>query len=154
MPAGRPTDYKDEYAEQARKICLLSATDDDLANFFEVSTSTINNWKIAHPEFLESIKAGKIQADSEVANRLYNRAMGYSHAEDKIFNDNGKALVVETVKHYPPDATSAIFWLKNRRPDQWRDTKNIEGNLNHRDATGMSDAELESIAAGSSEGTA
>ena len=152
MPAGRPTSYREEYAEQARKICLLSATDEDLAGFFGVAVSTINNWKIEHPEFMESIRAGKVQADSEVANRLYNRAIGYSHDEDKIFNNNGAEMVVKTTKHYPPDATSAIFWLKNRRPDKWRDTKNIEGNLNHRDATGMSDAELERIAAGSGEG--
>ncbi len=52
---------------------------------------------------------------------MYERATGYSHAEDKIFNDGGEPLIVPTTKHYPPDATSAIFWLKNRQPAKWRD---------------------------------
>jgi hypothetical protein len=47
--------------------------------------------------------------------------MGYSAPEDKIFNNDGKPLIVPTVKNYPPDTTAVIFWLKNRRPDEWRD---------------------------------
>lgn len=150
MPAGRPTKYKPEFEEQAEKLCLLSATDEDLADFFEIAVSTLNKWKHDFPEFMEAIKRGKVQADARVAERLYNRAVGYQHPEDKIFNHNGEPLVVPTTKHYPPDATSAIFWLKNRQPEKWRDTKNINGTLNHRDGTGLSDAELEAIASGSS----
>ena len=47
--------------------------------------------------------------------------MGYEHKEDKIFNNNGEALVVGTTKYYAPDTTAAIFWLKNRQPELWRD---------------------------------
>ena len=64
--AGRPTDYKPEYIDQAFRLCLLGATDKEMANFWGVEESTINNWKLAHPEFLESIKAGKIDADTKV----------------------------------------------------------------------------------------
>ena len=152
MPAGRPTLYKPEYADQARKMCLLSATDDDLADFFEVAPSTINKWKIEYPEFSESIKRGKDQADADVAERLYNRAMGYSHNEDKIFNNNGEEMIVPTTKHYPPDTTAAIFWLKNRQRDKWRDVKDINGTVNVREAGELSDEQLERIAAGGSEG--
>ena len=119
--SGQPTKYRKEYAEQAKKLCLLGATDKQLADFFEVSESTINNWKLDHPAFLESIKAGKDIADAEVAESLFHRAKGYSHPEDKIFNQNGEPMVVPTTKHYPPDATSAIFWLKNRQKENWRD---------------------------------
>lgn len=49
---GRPSAYKPEYAEQARKLCLLGHTDAELASFFEVSEQTINAWKHAHPDFL------------------------------------------------------------------------------------------------------
>lgn len=121
MAGGRPTLYKDEYAEQARKLCLLGATDEELADFFEVCISTIDNWKNEKPEFLGAIKKGKAQADAEVANRLYNRALGYSHPEDKIFNNGGEEMIVPTIKHYPPDTTAAIFWLKNRRKQDWRE---------------------------------
>lgn len=122
---GRPTRYKSEYAEQARKLCLLGATDEALADFFEVSKVTINAWKKAHPEFLNSLKIGKQIADANVADSLYNRALGYSHPELKVFNNMGEIVTFECEKHYPPDPTSAIFWLKNRQPALWRD-KQVE----------------------------
>ena len=126
---GAPTLYKDEYAMQVEKLCLLGAIDSELADFFNVCEATINNWKNDYPEFLESIKRGKQLADANVANRLYNRALGYSHEEDKIFNDQGSPLIVPTVKHYPPDTTAAIFWLKNRQPAKWRDKQEIDNNI-------------------------
>lgn len=116
----RPTKYKAEFAEQARKLCLLGATDADLGGFFEVPESTINNWKKAHKEFLESIKKGKVLADAEVAARLYERALGYTHPEEKVFQNNGEIITHQTTKHYPPDTTAAAIWLNNRKPDRWR----------------------------------
>lgn len=61
-----------------------------------------------------------------MAERLYQRATGYSHLEDKVFNDNGKPLIVPTIKHYPPEVKAAIFWLKNRKSLTWRDKKEID----------------------------
>ena len=123
---GRPSSYKEEYAEQGRKLCLLGATDGELADFFEVSEVTINAWKSKHPEFLKSLKAGKTQADAEVAEKLYHRALGYSHPEDKIFNDGGEPLIVPTTKHYPPDTAAAFIWLKNRQGGRWKDKQEHE----------------------------
>lgn len=124
MPA--PEQYKKEYDEQARKLCLLGATDEDLSNFFEVTETTINNWKLRHPSFVESIKKGKEIADAQVADRLYKRATGYEHEAVKIFNEGGQPLIVPYTEHYAPDTTAAIFWLKNRRPKQWRDKQVTE----------------------------
>ena len=124
---GRPSLYKPEYAELARKFCCLGATDADLAKFFEVNVDTVHEWKKVHSEFSDAIKAGKEQADAEVATKLFHRAMGYEHPEDDIRavslgEGRGSEIVITpTVKHYPPDTTAAIFWLKNRRPDLWRD---------------------------------
>jgi hypothetical protein len=64
MPAGRPSSYRPEYAVQAEKFCRLGATDRELADFFEVSEQTINAWKEAHPEFLESLRADPGSCDS------------------------------------------------------------------------------------------
>lgn len=126
LPTGRPSSYKPEYDEQARKLCLLGAVDKELADFFNVCEATINNWKNDFPSFLVSIKQGKEQADSDVADRLYQRAMGYTHAEEEIKVIANEVVRVPTVKHYPPDATSAIFWLKNRRKSDWRDKQEVE----------------------------
>lgn len=103
---GRRTDYRPEMAEQAEKLCRLGATDKELADFFDVTEQTVNNWKSSQPGFFESLKKGKILADAEVANSLYNRALG---SDD-----------------YPPDTTACIFWLKNRQPGKWRDKVQTE----------------------------
>lgn len=132
MPVGRPSSYKPEYAEHARKLCLLGATDAQLGDFFDVDERTINNWKDAHPEFFQSLKAGKEKADALIAYSLYHRALGYKHDAVKILtvadgnNAGSHVEQVPYVEHYPPDTTAAIFWLKNRRPDLWRDKTETE----------------------------
>lgn len=118
---GRPSLYKDEYCEQARKLCRLGAIDTELAEFFGVTVTTLNNWKIEHPDFFESLKAGRALADANVGEALYQRALGYSHKAVKIFVHHGVPVSVPYTEHYPPDSTACIFWLKNRRPDLWRD---------------------------------
>ncbi|MBW3631055.1 MAG: helix-turn-helix domain-containing protein [Gemmatimonadetes bacterium] len=118
---GRPSVYKAANAEQAFKLCLLGATDADLADFFDVDERTINRWKQAHPKFCQSIKGGKRQADATVAESLYKRANGYEHDAVKILQYEGSPVIVPYVERYPPDTTAAIFWLKNRRPEVWRD---------------------------------
>ncbi|WP_336704404.1 terminase [Chryseobacterium indologenes] len=128
----RPTDYKEEYNEQVYKLCLLGATDKDIGDFFDVTETTINNWKINYAEFFESIKKGKQIADANVADRLYQRALGFEHDSEEIKVIEGDIERVPVRKVYPPDPTSAIFWLKNRQPEKWRDKQEIEsnGNLN------------------------
>lgn len=140
---GRPAKYKEECDEQARKLCLLGATDKELADFFNVCEATINNWKIKHSSFLESIKKGKEIADATVAEKLFHRATGYSHEEVKLAQSEGAFTDEKVVtKHYAPDATAAIFWLKNRQPDKWRDKRDVEhsGNVNIND---MSEDDLD-----------
>lgn len=127
----RPTEYRDEYPEQAEKLCKLGAIDKELAEFFGVSESTINEWKLAHPEFSESIKSGKQIADMNVADRLYQRAMGFEHPEVHISNYQGAITQTPITKVYAPDTVAAIFWLKNRQPSKWRDKteQNISGRV-------------------------
>jgi hypothetical protein len=119
----RPTDYKKEYCEQVEKLCRLGAIDKEIADFFGVAESTLNLWKQRHPEFSESIKRGKVLADANVADRLYQRAMGYEHQAVKIVADakSKDEHIVPYTEHYAPDTTACIFWLKNRQPEKWRD---------------------------------
>jgi len=127
MVGGRPTKYKEEYVDLAYKFCLLGADDKDLAKMFGVQESTINNWKKEHPEFMESIKRGKEIADATIAQKLYHRAKGYEHKDTQFATFQGQITdQVEYIKHYPPDTTAAIFWLKNRQPKKWRDRQEHE----------------------------
>lgn len=124
---GGKSRYKAEYADLAFKYCLLGATDAELATFFEVTEQTINNWKRDHQVFFESIKKGKHQADANVASRLYDRAMGYVAPETVTAQKDGFITDMQQIqKHYPPDTTAAIFWLKNRQKDKWREKSEMD----------------------------
>lgn len=121
---GRATKYKPKYCEQVYKLCLLSAIDKDIADFFGIAESTLTNWKKVYPEFLASIKKGKIKADADVAERLFQRACGYSHPDVHISNYQGDITVTDITKYYPPDTAAAFIWLKNRAG--WRDKSETE----------------------------
>lgn len=101
MPAGRPTKYRKDMPEQARKLCLLGATNEQLAKAFEVSISRLEAWIKEKPEFQGAIKEGRENADGEIAGALYTKAMG-------------------------GDTTAMIFWLKNRRSANWRDKHDVQ----------------------------
>jgi iron-sulfur cluster repair protein YtfE (RIC family) len=131
--SGGQTKFKKEYSEQAFKLCLLGATDAELADFFEVKESTINEWKKKHKDFSESIKSGKVKADANVASSLYKRATGYQHTEttsEMQYNrETGESqFVVSKVvtKEVSPDTGACMAWLKNRQKTKWRDKQDLE----------------------------
>lgn len=123
---GAPTKYRDEFVEQARKLALLGAIDEEIAGFFDIHFTTLYHWKDAHPEFAEAIKAGKLLADAEIANSLYHRAKGYSHDDVYPSSYEGHVTLTPIVKHYPPDTQAATRWLLNRQPEKWRRDQNVE----------------------------
>lgn len=123
---GRPTKYKEEYNFQVEKLCKLGATDKEISEFFDIAESTLNLWKAEYPKFSESIKKGKIEADSNVAQSLYHRAIGYEHEDVDIRVVDKEIVETPLIKHYPPDPTAGIFWLKNRQAAKWRDRQDIE----------------------------
>lgn len=141
----RPSKYDPKFPEQARKLCLLGATDLEIADFFGVSVASLYRWKNEHPAFCEALKEAKAEADKRVEESLYHRALGYSHDAVKIFMPAGATEPVHAPyrEHYPPDTTAAIFWLKNRQPDRWRDKHEVEVT---RAVDQMSDDELARIA--------
>lgn len=124
---GRPTAFEPEFIEQAKKLCKFGATDLELADFFKVAISTLHRWKIQIPEFSDALKEAKEPVDDRVQRSLYHRAIGYSFDSEKIaINSQGEVTRVPCREHVPPDTTACIFWLKNRRKEQWRDRHEYE----------------------------
>jgi len=121
------TAFKPQFVEQAKMLCeRFGAIDRDLADFFGVCVRTIHRWKHDFPEFNEALILGKEAADERVVRSLYHRAIGYSFDSEKVFCDKGHIVRTPTVEHVPPSDQAAIFWLKNRRKDEWRDSSQID----------------------------
>jgi transposase len=135
MAGGRPTKYKQEYVAQAEKLARLGATIREIAQFFEVSEPTIWQWQQQHPQFLSALKLGREASDDRVVQSLYRRAVGYEHDAVKIFQYEGEEVVVPYVEHIPPSVSAGIFWLKNRRPKEWRDKQEVD--LEHSGGVGV-----------------
>ena len=139
-------------------LATLGATEDQMAAFFGVGKSNFRLWYKRYPAFGEAVLSGKRTADDKVEESLYRKATGYSHDAVKIFADpkTGAQQIVPYVERFPPDTTACIFWLKNRRAEQWRDVKAVEhsGTMTHKHVSEFTDEELEAIAAGRGPGVA
>lgn len=124
---GRPKEKLSDKVdfEQLTLLCEKGWTDKELAEFFKVTRDTISRWK-RNDEFLIHLKGAKDQADKRVERSLYERATGYNHKDTQMFCYQGQIVTKEYIKYYPPDATSMIFWLKNRKPNEWRDKQDVE----------------------------
>ena len=130
-------------------------TDEQIAHNMGICVATLYNWKSKYLEILESLKRGKDVIDIQVENALLKRALGYSYKEvtrEKMFNPETDQYELmptkEVTKEVVPDTTAQIFWLKNRRPEQWRDKRDVsvEGELNTNNPfAGFSTDELRKI---------
>lgn len=134
---GRPSKYQAEFAVQATKLCVLGATDFDLANFFNVSPPTIWAWTCRYPEFHEAVKNGKDAFDARIVRSLAQRATGYDFDTIEYKVVDKELVPVNVKKHMPGDVVAQIFWLKNRKPGEWRDKQHVD-----HDVSGRIDLEL------------
>ena len=101
-------------------------TDEQIAHNIGINPATLYDWKKKYPEISEALKKGKEVVDIQVENALLKRALGYSYEEKKVEVSEEGTKVTKTIKEVVPDTTAQIFWLKNRRPDRWRDKQDIE----------------------------
>ena len=118
--------YSKAVNRQVYKLCLLGATNRELADFFRITENTFTKWVENHLELYQAMMEGKLLADAKVAEALFKRATGYSHSEEKIFQYEGVPVVVPTRKHYPPDTKAAETWLRLRQRDNWRDVPDAD----------------------------
>ena len=133
-------DITPELAEQYARDGL---TNEEIADKLGIATSTLYNWRKKYVEFLEALKRGKKVVDAKVEKSLLKRALGYEYEETKVVmtNDgNKKKRVEKEKKEVKPDTTAQIFWLKNRKPDKWKDKQEIDHGVK-----GISDVEIELV---------
>lgn len=124
--SGRPTKYNpDTHPKLARALAQLGKTDTEIASDMEIAESTLYLWKHKFKEFSESLKAGKDAIDDRVESTLLRKALGYEQDSIKIFQHQGEPVIIPYVEKFQPDTTSMIFWLKNRRPKEWREKHDI-----------------------------
>ena len=111
--------------------------DEQIAENMGIHPSTLYEWKKKYPEISEALKKGKEVVDIQVENALLKRAMGYTYEEvtkerTPIRYEDGKPVEWELkvtkkiLKEVQPDVTAQIFWLKNRKPAEWRDKQEID----------------------------
>ena len=123
---GRKSLYDERFSAMFAALYCKGYTDAEIAAVLSISRTTLDTWKKKNVKLLDTIKAAKDEADGDVKRSLFERACGYTHPEEKIFQHDGEVIRAQTLKHYPPDPTSMIFWLKNRDPENWRDKRDME----------------------------
>ena len=133
MAGGRPSKYDEKlHPRLAKAYAMAGLTDAQMAEELGIALATLKNWKNDFPEFMAALTEGKEGPDGRVEDSLFRRAIGYSLEVEKPMVVSDGAQVgshVEVVKYrekVPPNVTAQIFWLKNRRPDRWRDKQDIQ----------------------------
>lgn len=123
------------HPKQVLKYALLGLTDEQMAGSLEIAKSTFNLWKKKYPEFSDSIRAGKIEADANVASTLYKRALGHTQKRKvafkvKGYDDKDRQIetveIVETEEYFPPSDQAINLWLGNRQRKKWGSKSEVE----------------------------
>ncbi|MES2452861.1 MAG: transposase [Pseudomonadota bacterium] len=122
MPRGRPTAYRPEYAEIARKAYANGATAEEVADLLEIDISTFYRWRSKHEAFAGACVTGKHLADEHVVNSLHQRACGYDYIAERLFMPAHAPgpIVGRYTRRVLADPRAALQWLRIRRPDEWR----------------------------------
>lgn len=109
----------------------------DIAKDIGVSLSTLNKWIHDNEELSDAIKKARVIPDIKVEDSLYNRAIGMKVTKKRTIVEAGDSMKgnrqskIEILEEeLPPDSVACIFWLKNRRPDLWREKQNVNVNVN------------------------
>lgn len=132
MKTGAPSKFE-QYKDIVVGMAKWGLTDKQMAESLGITEQTLNNWKKKDEIFFESLKSAKVEADTQVSESLFKKALGYSYNEVTQEPDEmgGMSITKIVTKQQAPDTTAQIFWLKNRQPDKWRDKHNVEhtGNI-------------------------
>jgi hypothetical protein len=129
---GRTSLYKPDYADQAQKLCAMAGfTDQRLAEWFEVTERTINSWKLKHVEFASALRAGKAETDDLVERSTVSHITGYYIDVEELDRLGQKHTLKKWISG---NAHAGIKWLAARRPEEFREQKNVKHTLHAGDA--------------------
>jgi transcription initiation factor TFIIIB Brf1 subunit/transcription initiation factor TFIIB len=143
-----PIKWKEDLSRQVYLLCLLGATDREVAEVLGVEPVTIDFWKRTKPEFSEAMERGKIQTDAKVAESLLKCALGYEYEEEVVHVVKGEVVITTVKKYKGPDAWAANKWLSLRQREKWSESHNISitdnrtVNINNFNMDDMSSEEL------------
>jgi hypothetical protein len=120
---GRPTKFNEIISEKILEYAEQGKTEEEIAKLVGINPRTIWYWKNQNQSFYLALKESKSIADDLVEASLFRKAVGYQKPVVHITKDD---RMIEFVEDVPPDTTAAIFWMKNRRPDEWREKHEVE----------------------------
>ena len=145
-PGSLPGKWNDSMIVKVLFLALEGKTEKEIAVELDIHVHSIHYWKTTKPEFLEALQKGRAEYTNRVEQDLVHSAVGYSHPAIHFSTDKeGNVVQIPYTKHYPPNVTAQIFYLKNRARDRWMDVHKIEGNIQHQhilDLTKLSMTEL------------
>lgn len=121
-------------------------SNEQIAYNMNVGIRTLYKWQKQNMQFKQALKVGKDTADRQVENALFKSALGYEYKEEVVTNDG---RVVTVTKHQKANTTAQIFWLKNRKPEKWRDKRELshDGEINNQiNLQNMTDDDLKALA--------
>jgi len=120
-----------------RALAQAGHTNAEMAALLDVSSKCLWQWRDKYPEVRAALDDGKTVADQMVIDALYKRALGYEYEETEVkgvVDEHGQPIGMKEVKkvkkQMAPDVGACCFWLKNRRPDEWRDVYKGEVSAN------------------------
>ena len=125
---GRPAyKYNPQYAVVAEAMLRKGGTTAELAEVFDISIRTVYKWRCTYPDFDAAFSSIGHEFDSRIERTLAERCLGYTYDAVKIFNFQGKPLIVPYQEHVPPDIGAIKLWLSSKQPEKWK-TKDDEAN--------------------------
>lgn len=98
-------------------------SNEQISNNIGINPDTLYTWIKKYPEISDALKKGKEVIDREVENALLKSALGFEYEEETVTN---KGEVVKVKRFERPSNTAQIFWLKNRKPAEWQDKRELK----------------------------
>ena len=136
--------FNQKLKEAFVRLAKEGKTLEQIAEIVGVTSRTLTNWMGRHQDLFLAVREARQVADELVEAALFNRATGYSHPETKAFCYEGCIVTEDFTKHYPPDTQAAMFWLRNRQPERWKEKTEGDVNVNNNlSVGGLTDEQLD-----------